>query len=85
MLLCLQKVYQQETQLCLEYLIEKPLWVFVGGSVKAVYTRNKRDVSDVVDVLLFLAEFASTDNQANNVQIIQEFLDVISFFQNIMQ
>jgi len=70
-----QKVHQQETQLCLEYLLEKPLWVFVGGSVKAVYTRNKRKVSDVADVLLFLAEFASADNQASNIQIIQDFLD----------
>jgi hypothetical protein len=70
-----QKVHQQETQLCHEYLLEKPLWVFVGGSVKAVYTRNKRKVSDVADVLLFLAEFASADNQASNLQIIQDFLD----------
>ena len=70
-----QKVHQQETQLCLEYLLEKPLWVFVGGSVKAVYTRNKRKVSDVADVLLFLAEFTSADNQASNIQIIQDFLD----------
>lgn len=70
-----QKVHQQEAQLCLEYLLEKPLWVFVGGSVKAVYQRNYRKVSDVLDVLLFLAEFASADNQANNIQIIQDFLD----------
>ncbi len=70
-----QKVHQQEAQLCLEYLLEKPLWVFVGGSVKAVYTRNKRKVSDVVDVLLFLAEFASADKKINNIHIIQNFLD----------
>ena len=70
-----QKVHQQETFLCQEFLLEKPLWVFVGGSVKAVYTRNKRKVSDVVDVLLFLAEFASADHQASNIQIIQDFLD----------
>ncbi|MHA1279807.1 MAG: DEAD/DEAH box helicase family protein [Candidatus Helarchaeota archaeon] len=70
-----QKVHQQETQLCHEYLLEKPLWVFVGGSVKAVYTRNKRKVSDVADVLLFLAEFASADNQAGNIQIIQDFIN----------
>ncbi|MCB2160677.1 DEAD/DEAH box helicase family protein [bacterium] len=70
-----QKIHQQEAQLCQKYLLEKPLWVFVGGSVKAVYTRNKRRVSDVVDVLLFLAEFASADNQTSNTQLIQDFLD----------
>jgi len=70
-----QKVHQQEARLCLEYLLEKPLWVFVGGSVTAVYQRNYRKVSDVLDVLLFLAKFASADNQANNIQIIQNFLD----------
>lgn len=51
------------------------MWVFVGGSVKAVYTRNKRKVSDVVDVLLFLAEFASAETQTSNIKIIQDFLD----------
>lgn len=70
-----QKVHQKESKLCHEYLLEKPLWVFVGGSVKAVYTRNRRKVSDVADVLLYLAQFASAENQVANIQIIQEFLD----------
>lgn len=35
--------------------IERPLWVFVGGSVNAVRTENRRSVSDVVEILLFLA------------------------------
>ena len=39
------------------FLLENPLWVFVGGSVNAVRSENKRKVSDVVDILLFLAEF----------------------------
>src|SRR5690606_6498267 len=39
------------------FLLEKPLWVFVGGSVNAVRSDNKRKVSDVVDILLFLSEF----------------------------
>lgn len=37
--------------------IEKPLWVFVGGSVNAVRTEAGRSVSDVTDILLFLADF----------------------------
>lgn len=58
---CLLAFYQQ---LCLfetksdelvRFLIEKPLWVFVGGSVtKEVSTR---DVSDVIDILHFLKDF----------------------------
>jgi len=39
------------------YLIEKPLMVFVGSSVNAVRTESKKQVSDVVDVLLFINEF----------------------------
>ncbi len=36
------------------YNLEKPLWVFVGGSVNAVYRRRGRDTSDVLAVQLFL-------------------------------
>ncbi|HXE75507.1 MAG TPA: DEAD/DEAH box helicase family protein [Candidatus Xenobia bacterium] len=39
------------------YLLERPLWVFVGSSVNAVRTERGRKVSDVVDILLFLAGF----------------------------
>lgn len=58
---CLLAFYQQ---LCLfdtkrnelvPFLIEKPLWIFVGGSVtKEVSTR---DVSDVISILRFLKDF----------------------------
>lgn len=44
--------------------IEKPLCVFVGGSVNAVRVENKRKVSDVIDVLLFLALFIKEDAEA---------------------
>lgn len=60
---CLLAFYQQ---LCLfetkqselvPFLIEKPLWIFVGGSVtKEVSTR---DVSDVISILRFLKDFLS--------------------------
>jgi hypothetical protein len=58
---CLLAFYQQ---LCLfdtkreelvPFLIEKPLWIFVGGSVtKEVSTR---DVSDVISIMKFLKDF----------------------------
>ncbi|HDN05629.1 MAG TPA: restriction endonuclease subunit R, partial [Candidatus Bathyarchaeota archaeon] len=58
---CLLVFYQQQ-RLFLDkkdklhrFLIEKPLWVFVGGSVTK--KPRKRDISDIVDILLFLARF----------------------------
>lgn len=57
-------VFYQQLRLFLDqsdtfrpYLIEHPLWVFVGGSVNAVRTQNGRKVSDVLSILLFLAGF----------------------------
>lgn len=39
--------------------LEKPLWVFVGGSVNAVRSESRRQVSDVVEILEFLVRFIS--------------------------
>jgi hypothetical protein len=57
-------VFYQQLRLFLDqrdtlrpYLLEHPLWVFVGGSVNAVRTQNGRKVSDVLSILLFLASF----------------------------
>lgn len=51
------------------YLIEHPLWVFVGGSVNAVRTQNGRRVSDVINILLFFAGFVR--NRAETVRRIE--------------
>lgn len=37
--------------------LERPLWIFVGGSVNALRTENKRSVSDVTEILQFLSRF----------------------------
>ena len=37
--------------------VERPLWVFFGASVNAVRKEGGREVSDILDVLLFFAEF----------------------------
>ncbi len=61
-LLCLYEqtlAYEQDPAINLKFLIEKPLGIFVGGSVNAVRTENKRNVSDVVQILLFLQDFIS--------------------------
>ena len=39
------------------FLIARPLGIFVGGSVNAVRIVNKRQVSDVVQILLFIQDF----------------------------
>ena len=52
-----QRVYRDKTGEFRAFLLENPLWVFVGASVNAVRSEEKRKVSDVVDILLFLAEF----------------------------
>lgn len=41
------------------FALEKPLWVFVGSKVTAIRTENKKQVSDVVDILLFMAELVT--------------------------
>ncbi|MFX4263156.1 DEAD/DEAH box helicase family protein [Pelotomaculum propionicicum] len=62
---CLLTYYQQKKlyltskkQFAL-FNVENPLLVFVGGSVNAVRTENRRQVSDVVDILLFFSEVAT--------------------------
>ena len=56
------------------YQVERPLWVFVGGKVTAVRTENKRQVSDVVDILLFLASITDLGNQGWLLREIERLL-----------
>lgn len=59
-LLCLYeqtKIYQSDARIHNKFLVEKPLGIFVGSSVKAVSKENKNQVSDVTQILLFLQAF----------------------------
>jgi len=67
-----QKIYGDKKRELKKYLIENPLWIFVGGSVNAVRSVNKRKVSDVTDILLFLSEFVS--NKTRSVSLIDDFI-----------
>jgi hypothetical protein len=49
------KLYREQADTFRPFLIERPLWVFVGGSVTK--EPREKDVSDVVDILLSLATF----------------------------
>lgn len=70
---CLLSFYQQlklhrEQETTLRpFNLEKPLWIFVGGSVNAVRTVNKRSVSDVVEILQFLQRFTSDRSKSSSV------------------
>lgn len=67
-----QKLFEDKKDPLRKFLIEKPLWVFVGGSVNAVRTENKKKVSDVIDILLYLASFV--ENQKETIDHIKKLL-----------
>lgn len=48
------RLYEEQADALRPYNLEKPLWVFVGGTVNAVYTENKQPRSDVLTVARFL-------------------------------
>ena len=50
-------LFEQQEKTFRPFLIERPLWILVGSKVTAVRKEGRQDVSDVVDVLLFLADF----------------------------
>jgi hypothetical protein len=60
-----QMRYFEENQAAIqEYRLERPLWIFVGGRVNAVYTRHGEETSDVLTVLEFLHRFLSQHDWA---------------------
>lgn len=59
-LLCLYEqmlVYQSTPRIRKDFLIARPLGIFVGDKVTAVRTENKHSVSDVVQILFFIQDF----------------------------
>lgn len=68
-LLCLYEqtlVYQSSPLVKNKFFIAKPLGIFVGGSVNAVKTVRKMQVSDVVIILLFLQAFINRPDEFTN-------------------
>ncbi|HWP82432.1 MAG TPA: DEAD/DEAH box helicase family protein [Bacteroidota bacterium] len=53
------RLYEEQTNALRPYNLEKPLWVFVGSTVNAVYTENKKPRSDVLTVVRFLHHLLS--------------------------
>ncbi|MCF6191543.1 MAG: DEAD/DEAH box helicase family protein [Candidatus Hydrothermae bacterium] len=48
------RLYEEHGEELRPYNLEKPLWVFVGSTVNAVYTEKKKKRSDVLTVVRFL-------------------------------
>lgn len=53
-----------------EFLLHKPLWVFVGGKVNAVRKEGGKEVSDVLEIIYFLTDFLK--NPSQSIQNINE-------------
>jgi len=49
-----QRVFEEQAGALRPYNLEKPLWVFVGSTVNAVYSEEKQKRSDVLTVARFL-------------------------------
>jgi DNA or RNA helicases of superfamily II len=49
-----QRLFDEQAEVLRSYNLEKPLWVFVGSTVNAVYSENKQKRSDVLTVVRFL-------------------------------
>ena len=61
-------IFKNKPELATQFRLFKPLWVFVGSSVNAVRTENKKETSDVLDIVHFLSDFLK--NREEYVKII---------------
>jgi len=66
-----QRLYREQEGTFRPFQIEKPLWIFVGGSVTA--TLAKQDASDIVEILQFLARYVA--DRAGSIQRIERVLN----------
>ena len=66
-----QRLFREEGASFRAFQVEKPLWVFVGGSVTA--TLAARDGSDIVEILQFFARYAA--DRAGSIARIQKVLE----------
>ncbi len=66
-----QRLYREQATAFRPFNIEKPLWIFVGGSVTA--TLAKRDASDIVEILQFLARYVG--DRVSSIQYIERVLN----------
>jgi Type III restriction enzyme, res subunit len=65
-----QRLHREREGVFRPFNIERPLWIFVGGSVTA--TLAGRDAADIVEVLRFLARYVA--NRADSIEHIRRVL-----------
>ncbi len=66
-----QRLYREAETQFRPFNIDKPLWIFVGGSVTK--TLATRDASDIIEILRFLARYVS--DRAASIQRIERVLN----------
>lgn len=66
-----QRLYRERSASFRPFNIEKPLWIFVGGSVTA--TLATRDASDIVEILQFLGRYVA--DRAGSILRIERILN----------
>lgn len=59
-----QLIFKERGALLRDFMLHKPLWVFVGGRVNAVRTENKKQVSDVLEIIYFLTDFLKSPKES---------------------
>lgn len=52
-----QLIFKEQKTSLRDFLLHKPLWIFVGGKVNAVRKEGGKDVSDVLEIIYFLTDF----------------------------
>lgn len=65
-----QRLYRERESSFRPFNLERPLWVFVGGSVTA--TLATRDASDIIEILRFLSGYVT--NRSESIQHIRRVL-----------
>ena len=66
-----QRLYKEQSAAFRVFNIEKPLWIFVGGSVTK--TLASRDASDIIEILKFLSRYVS--DRSGSIQRIERVLN----------
>lgn len=66
-------VYKDKGKELKDFLLHKPLWVFVGAKVNAISEKNSVKVSDVLTAVIFLRDFLR--NSEESIRIISSVLD----------
>lgn len=66
-------VFKEQGHLLNDFLLHKPLWVFVGGRVTAVRTEGGKKVSDVLEIIYFLTDFLK--NSAESINSIDSIIN----------